>query len=85
MTASVMSDNLSLRLMLALEDVTVLDLSHALAGPFASTLLGDYGADIIKIEPLEGEIARAWGPPFTAAKQRTSSTSIATRRASRST
>jgi len=50
--------------MLALEDVTVLDLSHALAGPFASTLLGDYGADIIKIEPLEGEIARAWGPPF---------------------
>src|SRR5262249_3109268 len=51
-------------LMLALADVTVLDLSHALAGPFASTLLGDYGADIIKIEPLDGEIARAWGPPF---------------------
>jgi len=50
--------------MLALDDVTVLDLSHALAGPFASTLLGDYGADIIKIEPLDGEIARAWGPPF---------------------
>ena len=50
--------------MIALDDVTVLDLSHALAGPFASTLLGDYGADIIKIEPLEGEIARAWGPPF---------------------
>lgn len=50
--------------MLALDDVTVIDLSHALAGPFASTLLGDYGADIIKIEPLDGEIARAWGPPF---------------------
>jgi crotonobetainyl-CoA:carnitine CoA-transferase CaiB-like acyl-CoA transferase len=50
--------------MLALDDVTVLDLSHALAGPFASTMLGDYGADIIKIEPLDGEIARAWGPPF---------------------
>lgn len=48
----------------ALDDVTVLDLSHALAGPFASTMLGDYGAEIIKIEPLEGEIARAWGPPF---------------------
>ncbi len=47
-----------------LEDITVLDLSHALAGPFASTMLGDYGADIIKIEPLDGEIARAWGPPF---------------------
>ncbi len=50
--------------MSALSDVTVLDLSHALAGPFASTMLGDYGAEIIKIEPLEGEIARAWGPPF---------------------
>jgi formyl-CoA transferase/CoA:oxalate CoA-transferase len=50
--------------MFALSDVTVLDLSHALAGPFASTMLGDYGADIIKIEPLDGEIARAWGPPF---------------------
>src|SRR6266498_666225 len=50
--------------MLPLDDVTVLDLSHALAGPFASTLLGDYGAEVIKIEPLEGEIARAWGPPF---------------------
>ncbi|HEY7292221.1 MAG TPA: CoA transferase [Vicinamibacterales bacterium] len=50
--------------MLALDDVTVLDLSHALAGPFASTLLGDYGADIIKVEPIDGEIARAWGPPF---------------------
>lgn len=48
----------------ALDDITVLDLSHALAGPFASTMLGDYGAEIIKIEPLDGEIARAWGPPF---------------------
>src|SRR5256714_158116 len=48
----------------ALADVVVLDLSHALAGPFASTLLGDYGAEIIKIEPLDGEISRAWGPPF---------------------
>ena len=52
--------------MSALADITVLDLSHALAGPFASTMLGDYGAEIIKIEPLEGEIARAWGPPFYA-------------------
>ena len=48
----------------ALGDVLVLDLSHALAGPFASTMLGDYGAEVIKIEPLDGEIARAWGPPF---------------------
>src|SRR5262245_51255724 len=50
---------------LALDDVTILDLSHALAGPFASTLLGAYGADVIKIEPLDGEIARDWGPPFS--------------------
>ena len=50
--------------MAALSDITVLDLSHALAGPFASTMLGDYGAEVIKIEPLDGEIARAWGPPF---------------------
>ena len=48
----------------ALEDVVVLDLSHALAGPFASTMLGDYGAEIIKIEPIDGEISRHWGPPF---------------------
>jgi formyl-CoA transferase/CoA:oxalate CoA-transferase len=48
----------------ALGDLVVLDLSHALAGPFASTMLGDYGAEIVKIEPLDGEIARAWGPPF---------------------
>ena len=50
--------------MLALDDVVILDLSHALAGPFASTMLGDYGAEIIKIEPPEGEISRAWAPPF---------------------
>ncbi len=50
---------------LALDDVAVIDLSHALAGPFASTLLGDFGADVIKIEPPgTGDIARAWGPPF---------------------
>ncbi|OLB50440.1 MAG: hypothetical protein AUH99_09460 [Candidatus Rokubacteria bacterium 13_2_20CM_2_70_11] len=49
----------------ALDDITVLDLSHALAGPFASTLLADFGARVIKVEPPgSGDIARAWGPPF---------------------
>jgi len=48
----------------ALEDVVVLDLSHALAGPFASTMLGDYGAEVVKVEPIDGEISRRWGPPF---------------------
>ena len=50
---------------MALDDVTVLDLSHALAGPFASTMLGDFGARVIKVEPPgTGDISRAWGPPF---------------------
>jgi crotonobetainyl-CoA:carnitine CoA-transferase CaiB-like acyl-CoA transferase len=51
--------------MMALDDVTVLDLSHALAGPFASTILADFGARVFKIEPPgTGDIARKWGPPF---------------------
>jgi len=46
----------------ALEGITVLDLSHALAGPFCSMMLGDHGANIIKLEPPgSGDIARAWG------------------------
>ena len=48
-----------------LEDVKILDLSHALAGPFCSTMLADFGAQVIKLEvPGSGDIARAWGPPF---------------------
>jgi crotonobetainyl-CoA:carnitine CoA-transferase CaiB-like acyl-CoA transferase len=48
-----------------LEDVKILDLSHALAGPFCSTMLGDFGAQVVKLEvPGVGDIARAWGPPF---------------------
>jgi crotonobetainyl-CoA:carnitine CoA-transferase CaiB-like acyl-CoA transferase len=50
---------------MALEDLTVIDLSHALAGPLASTLLADFGAAVLKIEPPgRGDIARGWGPPF---------------------
>ena len=50
---------------LPLEDVKVLDLSHALAGPFCSTMLADYGAQVYKIEPPDtGDIARAWGSPM---------------------
>src|SRR3954451_9223570 len=52
----------------ALGDLAVLDLSHALAGPVASTMLGEHGAEIIKIEPPDGETPRAWGPPFYGAE-----------------
>lgn len=50
---------------LPLAGVKVLDISHALTGPFATMLLGDLGAEIIKVEkPGTGDDTRAWGPPF---------------------
>ena len=48
-----------------LEDIKVLDLTHALAGPFCSTMLADYGAQVFKLEAYgSGDIARAWGAPL---------------------
>ena len=50
----------------ALEGFRVLDLSRILAGPFCAMLLGDLGAEGIKVErPGSGDDTRAWGPPFT--------------------
>jgi crotonobetainyl-CoA:carnitine CoA-transferase CaiB-like acyl-CoA transferase len=47
-----------------LTGLTVLDFSHALAGPYCSMLMAAYGARVIKIEGPEGDIGRTWGPPF---------------------
>jgi len=49
----------------ALQNIRVLDMSRVLAGPWAGQLLGDYGADVVKIErPEHGDDTRQWGPPW---------------------
>ena len=48
----------------ALEGIKIVDITQGLCGPFASQLMADAGAEVVKVEPLEGDPARRYGPPF---------------------
>jgi crotonobetainyl-CoA:carnitine CoA-transferase CaiB-like acyl-CoA transferase len=48
----------------ALESIKVLELARVLAGPWCGMMLADLGADVIKLEPLQGDDTRGFGPPF---------------------
>jgi crotonobetainyl-CoA:carnitine CoA-transferase CaiB-like acyl-CoA transferase len=57
------SDNPHAAQALPLAGMKVLDLSRALSGPFCSMILGDLGADVVKVEPMpKGDMIRTWGP-----------------------
>src|SRR6478672_4309136 len=48
----------------ALAGIRVIDLSRILGGPYCGQILGDHGADVLKVEPPQGDDTRGWGPPF---------------------
>jgi crotonobetainyl-CoA:carnitine CoA-transferase CaiB-like acyl-CoA transferase len=70
-----------------LAGIRVIDCSTVLAGPFCTMLLGDLGADVVKVEPPEGDATRGWGPPWVgddAAGTRTAAYYLAVNRNKRS-
>ncbi len=49
----------------SLQEIRVLDFSHALAGRFCTSVMADFGASVYKLEsPAGGDMGRGWGPPF---------------------
>jgi crotonobetainyl-CoA:carnitine CoA-transferase CaiB-like acyl-CoA transferase len=70
-----------------LAGIRVIDCSTVLAGPYCTMLLGDLGADVVKVEPPDGDATRGWGPPWVgdeAAGTRTAAYYLAVNRNKRS-
>src|SRR5512140_1209299 len=70
-----------------LTGIRVADCSTVLAGPYCTMLLADLGADVVKVEPPEGDATRGWGPPWVgdeAAGTRTAAYYLAVNRNKRS-
>src|SRR5271166_4864160 len=56
---------------LPLDGITVIELGHSVAAPYACEILGELGADVIKIEKADGDDARSWAPPYWGAMSAT--------------
>ena len=70
-----------------LHGVRIVDCSTVLAGPYATMLLADLGADVVKVEPPEGDATRGWGPPWVGSVEdgtRTATDALAVNRNKRS-